>query len=308
MKRVLITGIEGFAGSHLAHYLDRLGYEVYGLCHQEPKEKIPGEIFSGDICDFNCLKRILEESRPEWIFHLAGISSVAEAQRNPLPAYQVNVLGTLKLLLAIHQLMLKARILLVSSADVYGRGEKPHVEDDPPNPLTTYARSKLLAEEIGRIYYRTWGMDIVILRPFSHTGPGQAPHFIFPKLARHIALVEKGKAEPVLAMGNLTVCRDYTDVRDIVRAYLLAMENCISGETYNITSGNCIRLQDGVEILLKMAKVPVKVEPGVTEIRTYDIPYLSGSARKFQAITDWQPTIPFTQTLADLLNYYRHRI
>ncbi len=308
MKRVLITGIEGFVGTHLARYLSELGYEIYGIHLTEPTANLPAELFCVDICEFSRIKAVLEESKPEWIFHLAGISSVAEAEKNPLPSYQINTLGTLKLLLAVHQFMLPARLLLISSADVYGRGEKLHTEDEPPNPLTVYARSKFLAEELGRIYYQTWEMDIVILRPFSHTGPGQSPHFVFPKVARHIALVEKGKAEPVLAMGNLNVCRDYTDVRDIVRAYVLAMENCISGETYNITSGNCIRLQDGVDILLRMAKVPITIAPGATEIRPYDIPYLSGSASKFQAITDWQPTIPFTQTLADLLDYYRNQV
>ncbi|MEO0019719.1 MAG: GDP-mannose 4,6-dehydratase [candidate division WOR-3 bacterium] len=307
MKRVLITGIEGFVGTHLCNYLNEKGYQVYGIHHTEPKTPLAAELFHADICRFEEIKRVLEESRPEWIFHLAGISSVADAEKEPVPCYQVNTLGTLKLFLAVHQLRLPCRILLVSSADVYGRGEKPHTEDDLPNPLTAYARSKLLAEEIGRLYYRTWEMDIVIVRPFSHTGPGQAPRFVFPKVARHIALVEKGRQEPVLKMGDLSVRRDYTDVRDICRAYVLAMENCLSGETYNITSGNCIRLRDGVDILLKMANKPVEVRSGATEIRPYDIPYLSGSAEKFQRLTSWQPEIPFEKTLADLLEYYRNQ-
>jgi GDP-4-dehydro-6-deoxy-D-mannose reductase len=308
MKRVLITGIEGFVGTHLSCYLNELGYQVYGIHHAEPRGKIAAELFCADICDFDRVKALLEQCRPEWIFHLAGVSSVAEAEKNPIPAYQVNTIGTLKLLLAVHQLMLPCRILLVSSADVYGRGEKPHTENDPPNPLTVYARSKLLSEEMGRLYYQTWGMDIVIVRPFSHTGPGQAPRFIFPKVARHIAMVEKGKAEPLLWMGDLTVRRDYTDVRDIVRAYVLSMENCPSGETYNITSGNCIRLRDAVDTLLKLAKVPIEVRSGATEIRPYDIPYLSGSPERFVRQTNWQAEIPLEKTLADLLEYYRAQV
>lgn len=307
MKRVLITGIEGFVGTHLCNYLNEQGYQVYGIHYTEPKRPLPAKLFQADICQFEQIKKILEQSRPEWIFHLAGVSSVADAEKEPVPCYQVNTLGTLKLLLAVHQLRLDCRVLLVSSADVYGRGEKPHTENDPPRPLTAYARSKLFAEEMGRLYYQTWEMDIVIIRPFSHTGPGQAARFVFPKVARHIALVEKGRVEPVLKMGDLSVRRDYTDVRDICRAYVLAMENCLSGETYNITSGNCIRLRDGVDIILKMADKPVEVRSGATEIRPYDIPYLSGSAEKFKRLTSWQAEIPFEKTLADLLEYYRQQ-
>ncbi len=307
-RRALITGIEGFVGGHLCHYLQTLGWEVAGIHLNPPPAKLKAELFCADICDFDRLKSILEQTRPEWIFHLAGVSSVAEAEKNPLPVYEINTLGTLKLLLAVHQLMLPCRILFVSSADVYGRGEKPHSETDLVAPLTVYARSKHLAEQICRLYYQSWEMDIVIVRPFSHTGPGQAPRFIFPKVAQHIALVEKGKAEPVLKMGDLSVRRDYTDVRDVVRGYVLALENCISGETYNITSGNAIRLRDGVELMLKMSRVPVEVRSGATEIRPYDIPYLSGSAEKFRLITGWNPEIPLKQTFADLLEYYRQRV
>ncbi|MEO0009153.1 MAG: GDP-mannose 4,6-dehydratase [candidate division WOR-3 bacterium] len=307
-RRALITGIEGFVGGHLCHYLQKLGWEVAGIHLNPPPAGLNVELFCADICDFDRLKSVLEQTRPEWIFHLAGVSSVAEAEKNPIPVYEINTLGTLKLLMAVHQLMLPCRLLFVSSADVYGRGEAPHSETDPVAPLTVYARSKHLAEQLCRLYYQAWGMDIVIVRPFSHTGPGQAPRFIFPKVAQHIALVEKDKAEPVLKMGDLSVRRDYTDVRDVVRAYVLAMENCISGETYNITSGNAIRLREGVDLLLKMSRVPVEVRSGATEIRPYDIPYLSGNAEKFRLITGWQPEIPFEQTLADLLEYYRQRV
>lgn len=307
-RRALITGIEGFVGGHLCHYLQNLGWEVAGIHLNPPPAGLNAELFCADICDFDRLKSVLEQTRPEWIFHLAGVSSVAEAEKNPVPVYEINTIGTLKLLLAVHQLMLPCRILFVSSADVYGRGEAPHSETDPVAPLTVYARSKHLAEQLCRLYYQVWGMDIVIVRPFSHTGPGQAPRFVFAKVAHHIALAEQGRAEPVLKMGDLSVRRDYTDVRDVVRAYVLALENCISGETYNITSGNAIRLRDGVELMLRMSRVPVEVRSGATEIRPYDIPYLSGSAEKFRRITGWQPEIPLEQTLADLLEYYRQRV
>ncbi len=307
-KRVLITGIEGFVGTHLARYLTELGHQVSGIHLKPCAEQLPAELFCADIQNLSRVKEMLEQTRPEWLVHLAGVSSVAEAEKNPLSAYNINTLGTLKLLLAVHQLMLPCRILLISSADVYGRSDRQHIETDTTAPLTVYARSKLLAEEIGRLYYQSWEMDIIILRPFSHTGPGQAPNFIFPKVAHHIARVEKGKASPVLEMGDLSVQRDYTDVRDIVRAYVLALENCLSGETYNVTSGRTIRLKDGVDYLCQLANKKIEIVTGNAEKRPYDIPFLSGDARKFTAITGWQPEIPFEQTLADLLEYYRTRV
>jgi len=304
--RVFVTGIEGFVGGHLARHLKERGDEVYGIHYAPPGEELPANLFPCDINDFNTLKKALEESRPDWIIHLAGISSVAEAEKNPIPTYEVNTIGTLKLLIAVHQLMLPCRILLISSADVYGRGDRPHSETDPVQPLTAYARSKYLAEEIARLYYQTWDMDIVILRSFSHTGPGQAERFIFAKVASHIAKVEQGKASPILEMGDLEVRRDYTDVRDIVRAYISALENCPAGETYNVTSGRPVRLRDGVEILLGLARQKIEIRQSVSEKRPYDIPFLSGNPEKFHRATGWTPQIPFEKTLSDLLEYYRN--
>ncbi len=305
--RVFVTGIEGFVGTHLARYLKERGYEVYGTHYAPVREEIPATLFPCDINDFSAIKRALEESRPDWLIHLAGISSVAEAEKNLIPTYQVNTLGTLKLLIAVHQLMLPCRILLISSADVYGRGDKPHSETDPLQPLTAYARSKYLAEEIARLYYQTWDMDIVILRPFSHTGPGQADRFVFARVASHIVKVEQGKAQPVLEMGDLQVRRDYTDVRDIVRAYISALENCPAGETYNVTSGKPVRLHDGVEILLRLSRVKIEIRQGVIEKRPYDIPFLSGNPEKFHRATGWTAQTPLEKTLSDLLDYYRRR-
>lgn len=303
--RVLVTGIEGFVGAHLARELNNRGHEVYGIHCATPREQPPATLFSCDIRDFNAVRKALEQCRPDWLIHLAGVSSVAEAEKNPFLTCQVNTVGTLKLLIAVHQLMLPCRILLISSADVYGKSDRPHLETDLPQPLTAYAQSKLLAEELGRLYHQTWDMDIVILRPFSHTGPGQREMFVFAKVASHIARVELGKAEPVLEMGDLEVRRDYTDVRDIVRAYVLALENCPAGETYNVTSGKPVRLREGVEILLELARQEIEIRQGAVEKRAYDIPFLSGSSEKFHRATGWRAEIPLKKTLSDLLEYYR---
>ncbi|MGQ9677674.1 MAG: GDP-mannose 4,6-dehydratase [bacterium] len=303
--KVLVTGIEGFVGTHLAFELHSRGHEVYGIHLALPNEELPATLFQCNVCNFDAVRKVLEECRPDWLIHLAGVSSVAEAEKNPFLTYEVNTLGTLKLLIAVHQLMLPCRILLISSADVYGKSDRTHLEIDPPQPLTAYAQSKLLAEELGRIYYETWDMDIVILRPFSHTGPGQKERFVFAKVASHIARVELGKAEPILKMGDLDVRRDYTDVRDIARAYLLALENCPAGETYNVTSGKPVQLREGVEILLGLARQKIEIQQGVVEKRAYDIPFLSGSSEKFHRLTGWQAEIPLKKSLSDLLEYYR---
>jgi GDP-4-dehydro-6-deoxy-D-mannose reductase len=161
--------------------------------------------------------------------------------------------------------------------------------------------------EAGKFYSRAFGLDVVMLRPFSHTGPGQTTTFVFPKVAEGIVRIERGQSEPVIEMGNLEVRRDYTDVRDIVRAYALALERCAAGETYNVTSGRPILLKDAVDRLCSLARVPVAVRSSAARFRPHDIPLLTGDPSKFMAVTGWKPEIPFSQTLSDLLDYYRAR-
>ena len=307
MKLVFITGIEGFVGTHLARRLSEDGYGVTGLHWTEPSGQIPADLHHGDICDFEQTKALLERTKPDAIVHLAGLTSVATSETHILTTHEVNTLGTLKLLEAVHQLKLGCRVLLITSADVYGRSNlgRPLTEDDLPLPVSPYALSKLFAGEAGRFYHRAFDMDVVILRPFSHTGPGQAPNFIFPKVAQAIARIEQGKRDPVIEMGNLEVRRDYTDVRDMVRAYSLALTRCKAGESYNVTSGKPVLLKESVDHLCSLAKTPVTIKSSAKQFRAHDIPILTGDSTKFQAATGWSPEIPFTQTLSDLLDYYR---
>ena len=307
MSRILVTGIEGFVGGHLARHLTASGQTVFGLHWADAPADLPGELHKGDVCDFDGTRSLLEKTRPDGIIHLAGLSSVALSESRQMTTYEVNAFGTLKLLEAVRQLQLKCRITLISSADVYGRSNvgKPLNEDLPSLPLSPYALSKHMTGEAGRFYHRAFGLDVVILRPFSHTGPGQATTFVFPKVANAIAQVERGKREPTIEMGDLQVRRDYTDVRDVVRAYLLAMERCASGETYNVTSGKPVEIKEGVDYLCGLARVPVQVKSLAAKFRPHDIPLLTGDPSKFAAATGWEPEIPFTQTLSDLLDYYR---
>jgi len=307
MSRILVTGIEGFVGGHLARHLSAIGHTVVGLHWADAQPGLPAELHRGDIGDFEGTRTLLEATRPEGIIHLAGISSVAMSESHQLKTYEVNTLGTLKLLEAVRGLELKCRIILISSADVYGRSNvgRPLSEDAPLQPLSPYALSRVMTCEAARFYHRVYGLDVVILRPFSHTGPGQTAAFVFPKVARAIVQIERGAAEPVIAMGNLEVRRDYTDVRDVVRAYALALEHCAGGETYNVTSGKPVVIKESVDYLCSLARVPVQVRSSAVEFRPHDIPLLTGDPSRFMAATGWKPEIPFTQTLSDLLEYYR---
>jgi GDP-4-dehydro-6-deoxy-D-mannose reductase len=308
MSRVLVTGIEGFAGGHLARHLESSGHTVFGLHWADAPTDLPGELHRGDVCDFEATRTLLEQTRPDGVIHLAGISSVALSESRQMTTYEVNALGTLKLLEAVRQLQLKCRLVLISSADVYGRSNvgRPLTEDLPSLPLSPYALSKHMTGEAGRFYHRAFGLDTVILRPFSHTGPGQTTAFVFPKVANAVAQIEKGKRDPVVEMGDLSVRRDYTDVRDVVRAYLLAFERCTAGETYNVTSGRPLVIQEGVDYLCGLSRVPVQVKSSAARFRPHDIPLLTGDPSKFMAATGWKPQVPFTNTLSDLLDYYRN--
>jgi len=307
LSRILVTGIEGFVGGHLARHLSALGHSVIGLHWADATPGLPAELHRGDICDFENTRALLEATRPEGIIHLAGVSSVAMSESHQLKTYEVNTMGTLKLLEAVRQLGLKCRVILISSADVYGRSNvgRPLSEDAPLQPLSPYALSRVMAGEAARFYHRTSGLDLVILRPFSHTGPGQTAAFVFPKVARAIVQIERGATEPAIEMGNLEVRRDYTDVRDVVRAYALALEHCAGGETYNVTSGKPVMIKESVDYLCSLARVPVQVRSSAAEFRPHDIPLLTGDPSRFAAATGWQPEIPFTRTLSDLLEYYR---
>jgi len=307
MSRILITGIEGFAGGHLARHIAACGHTAVGLHWADAPTGLPGELHRGDVCDFDATRALIETTKPDGIIHLAGISSVALSESRQMTTYEVNALGTLKLLEAVRQLQLKCRLVLISSADVYGRSNvgRPLSEDLPSLPLSPYALSKHMTAEAGLFYHRAFGLDTVVLRPFSHTGPGQTTAFVFPKVANAIAQIEKGKQDPVIEMGDLSVRRDYTDVRDVVRAYLLALERCTSGETYNVTSGKPLILREEVGYLCSLARVPVRVESSPARFRPHDIPLLTGDPSKFMTATGWKPEIPFAKTLSDLLDYYR---
>ncbi|MEO0092194.1 MAG: GDP-mannose 4,6-dehydratase [candidate division WOR-3 bacterium] len=304
MKKVLITGIEGFVGNYLAGYLSSLDYDVYGTYFAIPP-RTDYKIYYCDIRNHSQVLRVIKTIRPKVIFHLAAQSSVSQGEKNLKDTFAINTLGTLNILESVKEVKIKPRIMYISSCEVYGRSDKKLTETSSTNPVSFYALSKLCAEKICLYYVNQYDFDVVILRPFSHTGPGQAEHFIFPSVAKRIAEIEAGKRRPVLGVGNIKVKRDYLDVSDVIRAYYWAMKKGKSGEIYNITSGKPYTIEKCISFLLSLSQKKIKVKTIKSLIRANDIPILTGSAKKFSALTGWKPEVSFFTTLADLLNYYR---
>jgi GDP-4-dehydro-6-deoxy-D-mannose reductase len=309
MKRTFITGIEGFVGHYLADLLASKNHETSGIYFDETAIKgLKGKPYRCDIRDVDKVKMVLAEIKPDWIFHLAAISSVAISYNQPSLTFDINVQGIWNLLAALNELHLNPRVILISSCEVYGRALAfPIKETAPLCPLSPYALSKVFSEEVGQFYHRTRGADVVILRPFTHTGPGHSEVFVFPGIARRIAEIERGEREPVLEVGNIENERDFTDVRDMVRAYLLAAEHCPAGESYNITSGKTISIKAGIEFLLSQAKKKIELKVDPNRLRPNDIQTLKGDGGKFSTLTGWKPEIEFKQTLKELLDFYRQR-
>ncbi|OGX39144.1 MAG: hypothetical protein A3C53_08625 [Omnitrophica WOR_2 bacterium RIFCSPHIGHO2_02_FULL_68_15] len=296
---VLVTGAGGFAGGHLmTHLAARKGLRVFGAVHAD-----------GDLRKPSAAARVIRRSRPARIFHLAGISSGAAAWRDPGAAFAVNAMGTWNLLESVRLLGLRPRVLIASSAEVYGAVPKAHQpagEDQPVNPISPYGLSKAAGELAARRFL-AMGFGVVIARAFNHTGPGQRPAFAASSFARQIALIEAGRHEPVLGVGNLDAVRDYTDARDVVRAYALVLDKAEPGFVYNICSGRGLRIGQVLEILLSLSGARVRVRRDRALFRPADIPAQVGSPARIRAL-GWRPEIPLKKSLKDLLDYWRENI
>lgn len=300
--KCLITGIGGFVGPYLKEFLLEKGLQVYGIemnaCEDE-------SVFECDILDQKNLTEIIKEIKPDYVFHLAGQSSVRKSWEIPEKTKEINVQGTRNLLEAVKTAEINPKILIVSSSEVYGPPqENPVTEDHPLNPQNPYAESRVAQEELCRNYPK---LQIVISRSFNHIGPGQSPVFVCSDFAKQIAEIEKGEREAVIKVGNLSARRDFTDVRDIVEAYFIALEKGKIGETYNLCSGQAYAIQEILDILRAMAKVKVKVEEDPEKIRPVDVPTIQGSYSLFQQQTGWKPKIEIKETLKNILDYWREK-
>lgn len=317
MRRVLVTGVTGFAGSHLVDYLlAQGGYEIHGIqrwrSRTENIEHLAGK-FTMHECDLRDATNTYEtvaRIKPDWIFHLAAQSFVPTSWVAPSESLTTNTMAQVHIFEAVRRLGLKTRIQLACSSEEYGMvypDEVPIKETNPLRPLSPYAVSKVSQDMLGYQYWMSWKVDSVRTRGFNHEGPRRGPVFVASDFAKQIADIEKGRKKPVLHVGNLEAQRDFTDVRDMVRAYVMALEKCEPGEVYNICSGKAWTIQKVLDYLLGLTKTKIDVQQEAARMRPSDVPILLGDNSKFVKATGWQPTIPFEKTLEDMLEYWRSR-
>lgn len=345
--RILITGVTGMAGSHLAEYILTLeGIELFatyrwrsrmdnleelkaagklniigenstiasseGLANMLGSQYAPGvlNLIEGDITDSFSMRRIVGAVRPARIFHLAAQSYVPGSWSAPAETLQRNIIGQVNLFEAVREAQLDPVIHIAGSSEEYGLvfpHETPVKETNPLRPLSPYAVSKVAQEMLAFQYFRSYGLKTVVTRAFNHTGPRRGHVFVTSNFARQIAEIEKGCRPPVIHVGDLTSKRDWSDVRDVARAYWLAAEKGEPGEVYNIGCGVAREVREVLDILLNMAKCPIKVEHEPCRMRPSDVKALVADDSKFRKLTGWRPLIPFEKTLEDLLNYWRER-
>lgn len=316
--KALITGISGFAGSHLAEYL--LNHikeaQVYGIIKWRSRLDNINHLLNRitlhecDIRDAFAVKTVLEAIRPDLIFHLAAQSYVPFSWRAPAETISTNVLGELNLFESVRELKLDCRIQIAGSSEEYGLvkpEEIPIKEENPLRPLSPYGVSKVAQDLLGYQYYKSYGLFIVRTRAFNHTGPRRGEVFVSSNFARQIVEIEKGRKPPVIKVGNLEAVRDFLDVRDVVRAYYLALAKGTAGEVYNIARGEGLKVRELLDRLLKLSNVSIRVEVDPARLRPSDVELLIGSSQRFQQATGWQPEIPIDQTLRDLIDYWRSR-
>ena len=318
MPRVLVTGVTGFAGSHLVDYLLTRGdCEIHGIWRWRSRTENIEHLTAAQMTLHECDLRdatstfdTVAKVKPEWIFHLAAQSFVPTSWVAPSESLTTNVLGQVNIFEAVRRLGLKTRIQLACSSEEYGMvfpDEVPIKETNPLRPLSPYAVSKVAQDMLGYQYWMSWKVDSVRTRGFNHEGPRRGPVFVASDFAKQIADIEKGRKAPVLHVGNLEAKRDFTDVRDMVRAYVMALEKCEPGEVYNICRGRAWSIQEVLDLLLARTKAKIEVKQDPARLRPSDVPILIGDNTKFVKATGWAPTIPFEQTLDDMLEYWRSR-
>ena len=317
MKKVLITGIAGFAGSHLAELLLSKGFEVHGMRRPRTKmdhiESIANRLHltDADLLDSHSLYSTISRIKPDYIFHLAAQSFVPTSWVSPSVTLEVNIVGSANLFEAVRQASIDPVIQIACSSEEYGMvydNELPIKETNPLRPLSPYAVSKVAMDYLGYQYHQSYNVRVIRTRGFNHTGPRRGDTFAESNFAKQIALIEKGKQEPVVHVGKVEAKRDYTDVRDMVKGYLLAAEKCDPGDVYNICTGNAVKIADVLALLLSYSKIKVEIKPDPDRMRPSDVPILLGDNSKFVAKTDWKPEIAFEKTMEDLLNYWRERV
>lgn len=317
MKKILITGITGFVGRYLTEELLKLNErKLYGTTRSLVDRNDPlystVTLMNADLSERKDIENIISNVRPDEVYHLAALSSPAESIKNPSETITNNINGEVFLLEALKKVELThTKVMILSSSDIYGmvdQNDLPLDEESPMRPANPYAVSKIAQDYLGLQYYLSYKMHILRVRPFPHIGPRQSDKFVLSTFAKQIALIEHGLQDPVVKHGNLESKRDFTDVRDMVKAYILLMEKGEAGQAYNIGSGKSTKIADALAILLSMAKVAIRDEDDPERMRPSDVPDLYSDNTKMHSLTGWKPEIPLEKSLEDILNYWRETV
>jgi GDP-4-dehydro-6-deoxy-D-mannose reductase len=303
---VLVTGAAGFAGSHLVERLATTGVSLTAWAHRTPPHPTVNTVTwqAVDVLDREGVDRALSAARPTVVYHCAGVAQSGSAWSRIGTTFEVNVRGTSNVLAAVERHAPGARVVVTSSALVYKHAAEPLREDSPLEPAGPYAVSKLAQDTLARRAAGR-GLDVVVARPFNHIGPRQTADFVASSVARQVALIERGAMPPVLHVGNLSARRDFTDVRDVVRAYIGMAERAARGDCFNVCSGCAVPIQELVHGLVTRSRVPIQVVVDPARFHPVDVPVLVGSADKLRRATGWTPEVPLDRTLDDLLDWWR---
>lgn len=308
--KALIIGGAGFVGNYLIEHLlndCKLDVAVTKL-ENEVIEQVNIEQYNLDILDKQAVYQLLNKVRPDYIYHLAAQSSVGLSWKNPQLTVDVNIKGSINVLDAIRELDYKPRVLLIGSGEEYGHilpNESPIKETTPTRPGNVYAATKACQNMLGKIYTDAYQMDLLMVRAFNHIGPRQAPLFVVSDFCKQVAEIEKGLRESIIRVGNLSAKRDFTDVRDVVRAYSLLMEYGKAGEIYNVGSGNAVLIEDILKLILSCSTANIKVEIDESKLRPVDVPIIEADITKLQECCGWDRDYTLKQTIEDTLNYWR---
>jgi GDP-4-dehydro-6-deoxy-D-mannose reductase len=316
-KRVFITGATGFVGSHLLEYLSKnSNYELYGTAFGKSLDVSKwikhDRLIRLNLMDKEAVYTAVQLAKPHFVIHLAALTSPRLSFEDPQATLTNNISAQVHLLNALTALDKQPeKVVVIGSAEEYGRvtpDDNPITEEVALNPTNPYAVSKIAQDYLGLQYFLSHELPVVRLRPFNHTGERRPPTFVLPAFARQVAMIEAGKQAPVIKVGNLEPVRDFTDVKDMVRAYELALLKAKAGDVYNIGTGKGVVIKELLDNLLHMAQVKITVEPDRELYKPADVPMLVANPNKFIQATGWQPQISFEKTIKRVLDYWRHTV